>query len=129
MNFLDILKSIEQAVYEIALWVILIPKTIFKILFHPTKIQEYIHTELQKDEKNQFADNMSPVVLWLLLVVIPSYMIIKHFVTDLPLYMSNRPENYLFYVTSALVSFLLTPALLIHLFDKKKFERDSFKEP
>jgi len=127
MNFLDILKSIEQAVYEIMLWVIMIPKTIFKIIRYPSKVPDYIQAELEKDEKKQFADNMSPVILWLLLVIIPAYMLIRHFFTNLPQYITSKPENYLFYITTICISFLLTPALVIHLFDKKRIDRDSFK--
>ena len=128
MNFLDILKSIEQAIYEIALWLILIPITIFKILARPAAVPEYIRAELMKEDKKQFQDRMSPLMLWLLMVVVPGYMFIKYFYPDLPAYLTAKPENYLFYIAITCVSILLTPALLIHALQRKKFDRESFKE-
>ena len=128
MNFLDILKSIEQAIYEIALWFILIPKTIFKIVVHPADVPAYIREELKKEDKKQFNDQMSPILLWLLMVILPVYMSAKYFYHGLPAMIRDKPQNYFFYIAVIFISFLLTPAGLIHILNKNKFERDSFKE-
>jgi hypothetical protein len=128
MSFFDISKSIEQVVYSIALWVILIPKTIYLVLFHPAKIPGYIQTELRKEEKEQFSDQVSPLIFWLLLVVVPAYMIIRNFAANLPEFALNKPENYFYYILSTLLAFLLTPAIIFHFAEKKSFNRDALKE-
>ena len=128
MTFFNILNSIEQAIYEIALWFILIPKTFFKVLVYPGKTLQYVKTELQKEQKEQFADLMSPIIFWLLLIILPAYMMIKHFVRGIDTFIGPRPENYILFITMTLVSFLITPVFLAHVFEKKKIDRESFKE-
>ena len=128
MTFFNILNSIEQAIYEIALWFILIPKTFFRSLVYPGKIRQYVKTELLKEEKEQFNDLMSPIIFWLLLIVVPAYMMIKHFVAGAAAIIGAKPENYILFVTMTLVGFLITPVFLMHAFEKKKIDRESFKE-
>ncbi len=128
MTFFNILNSIEQAIYEIALWFILIPKTFFKSLVYPGRVQQYVKEELLKEEKEQFSDLMSPIIFWLLLFVVPAYMMIKHFSAGAAAFIGAKPENYILFVTMTLVSFLITPIFLMHAFEKKKINRESFKE-
>jgi hypothetical protein len=132
VNFLNIIRSVEQFVYEIALWIVLIPKTIYKILVHPGTIKEYVESELAKEEKKQFEDQMSPILFWLMLVVIPSYTSIRYLFKDIPTneiteLITKKPENYLFYITSTLLSSILTLALLVQIVAKRKFNKESFK--
>ncbi len=128
MNFLTILRSIEEAVLEIAIWFILIPKTFFRIIIYPGKVYPYIQGELQKDEKDQFKDQMSPIIFWILLIVVPAYIMIKHFAGNISDFIGPKPENYFLYITMVLTGFLLTPVCLFLAFDKKKINRDSFQE-
>ena len=66
-----LLKSLEGAVFEIALWVLLLPKTLLQVLCHPVWVLNYTTGEFAKPEGDRFDDYLSPVVFWLLLAVGP----------------------------------------------------------
>ncbi len=126
MNFFSILKSVEEFIYQLALWVILLPITIFVVLTRPLRMPAYVRRELAKDEKKEFGDLVSPILFWILLVIAPAFFLIRQFYI-LPAAATTNPVNYLYYICTCFVAFLLTPALLIHIFEKKKIDREGFK--
>jgi len=63
MGIIDILKGIEKLAVELLLWIIYIPKTIYKIIKDPNWVPGFVHNELSKDDK--FKGYMSPVLLFL----------------------------------------------------------------
>ena len=63
MGIIDILKGIEKLAVELLMWLIYIPKTIYKIIKDPNWVMDYVHVELTKEEK--FKAYMSPVLLFL----------------------------------------------------------------
>ena len=66
-----LLKSLEGAVFEIALWVLLLPKTFFRVLRRPVWVLDYTTAELARPESERFDDYLSPVSFWLLVAVGP----------------------------------------------------------
>src|SRR5262249_2794845 len=68
---LQLLKSLEAAVFEVALWVLLLPKTLLRILRRPVWVLDYTTAEFAKPEAGRFDDYLSPVSFWLLLAVGP----------------------------------------------------------
>src|SRR5215510_6159742 len=66
-----LLKSLEGAVFEIALWVLRLPKTFLQILRRPVWVFDYTTAELAKPEADRFDDYLSPVAFWLLIAVGP----------------------------------------------------------
>ena len=71
MNPLAILTSLEGAVFEAVVWLLLIPKTLFQVLRHPAWVVDYTAAQFQKAEADRWDDYLSPVVFWLLLAVGP----------------------------------------------------------
>lgn len=72
MDFAKLLKSVEDAVYEVMVWLLLLPKTLLWTMFKPKAAMKYI--DLQWEEKKpdeRFDERLSPVMLWLLSAVIP----------------------------------------------------------
>lgn len=66
-----LLKSLEGAVFEMALWVLLLPKTLLQVLRRPVWVLDYTTAELAKPEADRFDDYLSPVSFWLLVAVGP----------------------------------------------------------
>ena len=67
MNFLKLLSSLEELVVEVALWIILLPRTLFSAIFTPVKLARYFdltHDIPLKERDDQY---LSPVLFWLLL--------------------------------------------------------------
>lgn len=74
-NITDFLDEIERLAYKILLWVLLLPKTLLKIIFEPNWVPGYVKEELSGDTKQAFDNYMSPVVLFLIVTVIPAILI------------------------------------------------------
>lgn len=71
MDFIKTLQSLEDAVYEIVIWILFLPKTFFQIILRPSWIQSYVTKEWEKKPEERFQAYLSPVIFWLLLAVIP----------------------------------------------------------
>ncbi|NND52914.1 MAG: hypothetical protein HKN54_10945 [Flavobacteriaceae bacterium] len=63
MNILNILKGLENLAVELLLWIVYIPKTIYRVVKNPFWVRKYVNEQLQKEQK--FQDYMSPVLLYL----------------------------------------------------------------
>src|SRR5262245_36729326 len=51
-----LLKTLEGAVFELALWVLLLPKTLFRVLRQPVWVFDYTTAEMAKPESERFDD-------------------------------------------------------------------------
>lgn len=71
MDFAKLFKSVEDAVYEVMVWLLLLPKTLIRTTFHPNWAMKYIDEEWEKETDERFDEYLSPVMLWLLSAVIP----------------------------------------------------------
>ncbi|MDX1314613.1 MAG: hypothetical protein R3356_03855 [Eudoraea sp.] len=68
MNIINIIKGIELLAVELLLWIIYIPKTLYKIIKDPTWAPRYIKEQLAAEEK--FKTYMSPILLFLAISVV-----------------------------------------------------------
>ena len=73
-NITDFLNEIEKLAYKILLWVLLLPKTLLKIILDPNWVPGYVKKELGGDSENAFDKYMSPVVLFLVVTLIPAIL-------------------------------------------------------
>jgi len=75
MDFLKILKSFEDFVYEALIWIILLPKTLFRILTRPRRMVLYAAAELGRDEEEErFSEEITPPLLLILCVLISHFV-------------------------------------------------------
>lgn len=67
MDLLKLLSSLEDVVVEIALWLILLPRTLFAVIFTPVKLANYFDRiqTIPPAERND--EYLSPVLFWILL--------------------------------------------------------------
>ena len=71
MDFGKLFQSIEDAVYEVMVWILLLPKTLFRSMFKPRWTIAYVNEEWEKKPENRFDEFLSPVLLWLIVAVFP----------------------------------------------------------
>ena len=73
----DFFAALERVLFELVTWVVLVPKTLYLVLSHPSRVPEYVKGELDlKDEKRaQFEGSVSPVFLFLLVAIGPLLLI------------------------------------------------------
>ena len=72
MNLSDILKTTEDLLYQIILWMLLIPKTLYKVIRQPAWVSEYVENELIKPVDDRFDAFMSPLLFFVLVAVLPN---------------------------------------------------------
>jgi len=83
MDPLKILESIDELLYRAALWVLLLPRTLLRILSSPALITPYVTEELKKPPDQQFKELMSPVQFWALAAMVPHLMLLD-LLADIP---------------------------------------------
>ena len=71
MDFGKLFQSIEDAVYEVMVWIMLLPKTLIRSMFKPRWTIEYVNEEWEKKPEDRFDEFLSPVLLWLIVAVFP----------------------------------------------------------
>lgn len=70
MDFMNLVKSIEQMLYELVSWLLFYPLTLWRIIRHPTGMMEYAEKELVEKGEDQFSDTLSPPILLMLTLII-----------------------------------------------------------
>jgi len=74
-SLVGFLEEIEKLAYKLLLWVILIPKTIAKIIIQPRWAAGYIRKELTKDAESPFDEYISPIILLLGVALLPAVFV------------------------------------------------------
>lgn len=74
MDFLKILKSFEEFVYEALTWLLLLPRTLLRIVLHPRSMAHYAATELGDEGEERFDEAISPPLLLILCVLIAHFI-------------------------------------------------------
>lgn len=119
MHIINILKGIENLAVELLLWIIYIPKTIFKIIKDPYWVPGYVDAELEKADK--FTNYMSPILLYL------GTTVILFVLTDM--IGSKKELDWLKEIQGPEgLLFLLLPlvlALIVELFRQGRFNRSA----
>lgn len=72
MDFLKLIQSLQDLIFEMVVWALLIPKTIFQTIFRPTWMVNYVNQEFEKPADEQFDEYMPPGLFFLAMAVIPS---------------------------------------------------------
>ena len=76
MGPFKVLQSVEELIFQIATWLVLLPKTLLQVLKRPQWAPEYVSEELQKDVTERFSSQMSPVLFWVLIGLVPHLLTI-----------------------------------------------------
>ncbi|RYI36154.1 MAG: hypothetical protein EON48_00175 [Acetobacteraceae bacterium] len=74
MTFMQLLKSLDDLLFEIMGWLVFYPITFWRTIRHPWKMMDYASRELHTPEEKQYDDTLSPP-LFLLLTLLLSHAI------------------------------------------------------
>lgn len=72
MNFSEVVKQIEQFIFELLMWVIFYPYTLVRVLFRPTKMLRYVGEEITADPDTAFGNAIRPPLFLFLCIAIGS---------------------------------------------------------
>ncbi len=71
MSQFKILQALEDVIFEIMAWLMLLPKTLIQVIFAPTKAIKYISDEWEKKPEDRFDEFLSPIFFWMIVAVLP----------------------------------------------------------
>jgi len=71
MSQFKILQALEDLIFEIMAWIMLLPKTLFQVIFTPVKIIDYVRSEWEKKPEERFDQFLSPIFFWIMVAVLP----------------------------------------------------------
>jgi|GEM_PF-4696961 len=83
MTFFDFVRSLEALISELALWIVLFPKTYITMIFRPAKITGYCLKELEKPKDERFNEYISPTLFWMLGGALPFLLYFDTHVVEL----------------------------------------------
>lgn len=134
MDFLKLLKSLEEFLYEVVTWLVFFPLTLWRVARHPQRMARYAETELADKLEKQFDDALSPP-LFLMLAILAAHVleIILHqqvrATSELSRQVVGNEQALLLYRT---LSFALWPLLMaIHCLRRRghRLDRESLRRP
>lgn len=70
MDFMRLLKSLEELLYELVTWVLFYPLTMWRCFRHPLRMMKYAETELTDAVEKQFDDALSPPIVLLITLLL-----------------------------------------------------------
>ena len=88
MNFMGLLKSLDDLLYEVMSWLIFWPLTLWRAVRHPLAMMRYADDELNDAPEDQYKAVLSPP-LFLLLSLIIAHLLEVALVGDSPLLQSR----------------------------------------
>ncbi len=90
-SVVNVLEDFEKLAYKILMWILLIPKTIFKVTVDPEFVPDYVHKELSSGESSQFDEYISPIILYLGVTLIP--IVVLYFIPPFGLVTVTSPRE------------------------------------
>jgi hypothetical protein len=116
MDFMKLLKSLDDFVYEVVGWIVFYPITLIRSVVHPLEILHYSDRELLEAEEEQYTDTLSPPI-FLLITLLIAYLLGKVIQPQikLPGLLSKNTDLLLFRgVTFSIFPVLMAADLLRH---------------
>ena len=62
MDFMRIIKSLEQLLYELMVWLVFYPLTLVRAIFRPLRLMDYADDELDGTDEDRYSDTLSPPI-------------------------------------------------------------------
>jgi hypothetical protein len=82
MGFFQILKSVEDLLYQVMTWLVFYPRTLWRVICHPVQMIDYSDQEQGDTPEQQYIDTLSPP-LFLMLTILISHGIELSFQTSI----------------------------------------------
>ncbi|WP_422508473.1 hypothetical protein [Stenotrophomonas sp. GZD-301] len=134
MDFLKLLRSLEEFLYELCTWFLFFPRTLYRVVVHPRRMAQYVNTELTQKLDKQFDDAISPPMFLMLAVLVAHGVELMMHQTvvgtsELSRTVMGNEESLLLYRS---ITFAVWPLVAtVHLLRRKKvpMTRESLRRP
>jgi len=135
MDFLKILKSFEEFVYEALTWLVLLPRTLWRIVVSPRRMTGYAGAQLASQSETRFSEAISPPLLLILCVLISHFidLVFRNPVPQTDEALTNlllsSEQNLLLYRTIAFGVWSLAGAVYMLVRTRKPVDRETLRAP
>jgi hypothetical protein len=130
MDFMKLLKSLDDFLYEVVGWIIFYPLTFVRSVLHPVAMLHYSDNELTKPDEEQYSDTLNPPI-FLMITLFLAYLIgkiLQPHAAELPGALSNDSNLLLFRgVTFSIFPVLMALDVLRH--QGKPINRKALRPP
>ncbi len=132
MDFMKLLKSLDDFLYEVVGWIVFYPITMVRSVFHPIAMLRYSDVELSEAEEEQYTDTLNPpifLLITLFLVYVLGKLVLPEFRNaQVPAFLSTDANMLLFRgVTFSIFPVLMAVNLLRH--QGKRIDRRTLRAP
>lgn len=135
MDFMRILQSLEEFLYEAMSWIVFYPRAILRTVRHPVAVAVYTREQLKQPREKQFTELISPPLLLILTVVVahcielmsPNGMSAAHSALGRDVFSSE--QGVIATRSLAYCLFALLGAFTWLRHDRKPVDRDTMREP
>ncbi|MEK7442977.1 MAG: hypothetical protein AAB571_11665 [Chloroflexota bacterium] len=127
MDFVKIFQSIEDVIYEIATWIVFVPKTLLFVLLRPQWTQPYVTSEWAKEAKQRFKEFMSPPLFWVIVAIVPNILLYTLLPDAKDVYSSLSFADRFFALATFLVGVPAFFAATLQQIKEHGVEKDSLK--
>lgn len=135
MDFLKILKSFEEFVYEVLTWLVLLPRTMWRILVSPQRMTTYAAEQLASTSESRYSEAISPPLLLILCVLIAHVLdlVMRHPAPmaddSLATTVLSSEQNLLLYRTIAFGIWAMVGAIYLLLRTGSPVNRETLRQP
>lgn len=77
MDFLKILLSLEELLYQAMTWLLFYPKTMWRVIRQPMEMLRYSYRELRDDPDQQYIDTISPPLFLMITIMLSHFIAIS----------------------------------------------------
>lgn len=135
MDFLKILKSFEEFVYEALTWLVLLPRTLWRIVVSPHRMTGYASAQLACDSQTRFSAAVSPPLLLILCTLLAHFidLAVRDPTPETGHALKNvllaSEENLLLYRTIAFGVWSLAGAVYMLVRTRQPVDRETLRAP
>ena len=135
MDFLKILRSIEELLYEVISWLVFYPKTLWMTLSGPLRAMAYSDREQRDKPEQQYLETLSPPMFLVLSILIAwgieraAHLSLPASHTDLGQMIQASSQNLLIFRALAYSIFPLMFAVAGLRLDGEQLTRESLRAP
>jgi hypothetical protein len=124
-----ILQALEDVIFEIMAWLMLLPKTLIYVVFAPIKAIEYVNSEWEKEPEKRFDEFLSPIAFWIMVAVLPlTYTLLSEKELQQSGVLAVFMENKIFLGASIASLLLLVYVTWIELTNNRPLRKSALKK-
>ncbi|MEQ7873074.1 hypothetical protein ABDK56_03590 [Sphingomonas sp. ASV193] len=70
MDFLKLIKSFDELLYEVMSWLLFYPVTLWRVIRHPVRMIHYAENEMKRPDEERFGDALNPPLFLFLTIIL-----------------------------------------------------------